>query len=392
MTHVLFRVATFGLAVLFCVRVHAQGAFLLTNTVDSSTQVFTNSLGTAVLTNGMIVFEGQLDSTGTVAAASDGHGNSLASVQVWVQTKLFDELPASNEVGSVQGAVAALRNETAPSNGTYYVWGSTNNCMMWIPLMQTNSTLFAVTEGTTNYITFVFSYGVSSNTYQVFIGQAVDLQSPSVHVNSLTAAAGINGLSLLGSGALKTFGSVSGVPGSLSSSIGFSVYATAKGVLLIVDTVDEKVGGAITVYALIDGVWTPVGSVIPDGTNHYEFYASGGLVVGQSYLFRVQDELGHPFTENEQIEVKAIKMESVMLRPETLTVTFNTEKYRSYRVVVAESPNSAVWTPSDVWYTTETGTELSSTPFTANDTRTTVQIPIDIGVNPKRFFKVIMTN
>jgi hypothetical protein len=85
-------------------------------------------------------------------------------------------------------------------------------------------------------------------------------------------------------------------------------------------------------------------------------------------------------------------MESVMLRPETLTVTFNTEKYRSYRVVVAESPNSAVWTPSDVWYTTETGTELSSTPFTANDTRTTVQIPIDIGVNPKRFFKVIMTN
>jgi hypothetical protein len=392
MTHAYFRVATFGLAALFCVRVHAQGTFLLTNTVDSSTQSFTNSLGTAVLTNGMIVFEGQLDSTGTVAAASDGFGHQLASVQVWVQTKLFDELPASNEVGSVQGAVAALRNEPSSSNGTYYVWGSTNNMMTWIPLMQTNNTPFAVTQGATNYVTFVFNYWGTSNTYQVFIGETVNLQAPSVPVNSLTASTGINGLSLLGSGALKTFGTASGVPGPLSAAIGFSVYATAKGVLLIVDTIDEKGAGAITVYALINGVWTPVGSVIPDGSNHYEFYASGALVVGRSYSFRVQDELGHPFTLAGQIEVKAIKMESVMLEPETLTVTFNTEKMRSYRVVVAESPSSAVWTPSDVWYPTANGPVLSNTPFTANDTTTTVQIPIDIGASPKRFFKIIMTN
>jgi hypothetical protein len=391
------RVAVIGLLALFCDRIQAQGTFTLTNTVNPlSTQVFTNSLGTAVLTNGMIVFEGQLDATNlAVAAGTDAYGQQLASVQLLVQVKLFDALPASNEVGNVQGALVALRDSPTSSNGTYFVRGSTNNVMTWIPLLQTNNSQFAVADGATNYVTFVFHYWGTSNTYQVFIGSTTALQAPSLPVTSLSSAtSGITGVSLLGSGALQTYGTASGPPGPLSASIGFSVYATANGVLLVLDTVNEKGTGPIIVFAKINGEWVEVGRVLQakgSGDNHYEIVASGGLAVGQSYLFKIQDEIGNEHVLNNEISVKAIKMDSIVFEPSTLTVTFNTEIDRSYQVVVADSPDAAVWTAAVIYYPIANQQwGYSDQPFTAAGTSTTVKIPINIGEKPKRFFKVVL--
>jgi len=384
------------LGILFvCLKADAQSSFILTNSNDSSTQVFTNSAGTAVLTNGMIVFEGQLDATMEVlAAVSDGA--LLASVQVLTQVKLFDELPASNEVGVVQGAVAALKDPEAPTTGYFYAWGSTNNVMEWIPLMRTNNTQFAVTEGATNYITFVFNYTAPAPvTYQVFIGETPEAHEPSVDIISLTAETdSINGVSLLGTGALQTFGTASGSPAPLSSSVSLSVYATSKGVLLVVDTVNEQeTGRDIIVKAKINGVWTEIGRKTANGSTHYEIYDTTGLLtVGGSYEFKVIDELGNEHTLGQEIEVKTIKMDSVTLEPSTLTVSFNTENGKLYQVFVAESLNAQVWTNTVVYYPKANGEEgYSSDPFTASGNSTTVRIPL--GENearkPKAFFKII---
>lgn len=399
MKHMRSRLVVLGLSVLFAVTARAQGSFVLTNTANASeSQVFTNSSGTAVLTNGMIVFEGYLSASNlAVAAASDTQGSYLASVQLLVQTKLFDELPGTNEVGSVQGAVAALRDSPNSSNGTYYVWGATNNVMTWIPLRQTNSTLFAVTNSAINYIMFVFKYVASSNTYQVRIGETSSSQIPSEPVRSLSPeTVGINGVSLFGSGALQTYGAVSGSPAPLSSSIGFSVYATSKGVLLIVDTVDETGDKPIIVYALINGVWTEVGRVTPNGSgsNHYEFLASRDLVVGQAYSFQITDERGDPYSLGEPIKVKTIKMDSVMMTPEVMSVTFTSEAGRSYQVLVADSLDAVNWEAEAVRYPIDGGEECGLGPFTVNGDSTTIKIPMpsNIGDKPKRFFKIIKTN
>ena len=146
-------------AVLCCLTAQAQSAYVLTDGNTSGDVTFTNSLGTAALDGTMIVFEGQLDADITVDAVAGTNGYLLASLQLLTQIKLFDELPASNEVGTAQGAVAALRSAPESTTGTFYVWGSTNTVspvMEWVPLYQSNGvTPFAVTDGSTNYITFV---------------------------------------------------------------------------------------------------------------------------------------------------------------------------------------------------------------------------------------------
>ena len=113
-------------ALLCSLAVQAQSGYVLTNGVDSSVTTFTNTLGTAELDGTMIVFEGQLDADIEVDAVAGTNGYELASLQLLTQIKLFDELPASNEVGTAQGAVAALRDAPESTTGTFYVWGSTN--------------------------------------------------------------------------------------------------------------------------------------------------------------------------------------------------------------------------------------------------------------------------
>ena len=113
-------------AILCCLTAQAQSEYVLTDGNTANSVAFTNSLGTAALDGTMIVFEGQLDADITVDAVAGTNGYSLASLQLLTQIKLFDELPASNEVGTAQGAVAALRDAPESTTGTFYVWGSTN--------------------------------------------------------------------------------------------------------------------------------------------------------------------------------------------------------------------------------------------------------------------------
>ncbi len=384
--------------VLGCVQAKAQGSFVLTNQNTSAVHTFTNSLGTASMVDGMIVFEGQLEADIAVANAPyDGY--LLANLQLLAQIKLFDELPASNEVGNVQGAVAAFRDAPESSTGKFYVWAVTNSApITWVPLYQTDGvTPFAVTDGSTNYITFMFNYSGTTNspvgpvTYQVLIGDTPTTQVPSLPATSASAeTVGINGVSLLGVGALETVSSASGSPGPLSSSIGFSVYATANGVLLILDPVNEQGSGWFTVFAKINGVWVEVGKVQSTGAGHYEFLAYPGILqVGQSYKFKVIDEAGNPHELAGTAEVKTIKMASVTMEPGVMVVTFNSEAGKSYQVISAESPNAGTWTAATVYYPVEGGFAYGSEPFMVTGTSTTIKVPRNVN---KMFFKIRKTN
>lgn len=379
----------------------AQDSYVLTNSNTGAETTFTNTLGTASQVGNMIVFEGQLDADVPVAAGSNpSTGLYVASLQLLTQIKLFDELPASNEVGNVQGAIAALR--TTGDNGLFYVWAVTNPAspITWVPLYQQNTTTqFAVTDGATNYITFVFNYSDATNTvtpgpvtYQVFIGTAPSSQVASEpYVSATSETDGVNGVSMLGVGGLEQFGTASGVTGPLSSSVGFSVYATANGMLLVLDPVNEQGSGWFTVYAWINGQWVEVGKVLGDGSGHYEFYAYPGLLqVGQSYAFKVVDELGNPHVLSQPVTIKTIKMDSITMTPEYMTVTFNSEAGRQYQVVSAASLTAETWTATAVYYPMENETwGYGSQAFTAAGSTTTIRIPRNTA---KGFFKIRKTN
>jgi len=338
----------------------------------------------------MIVFEGRLDSDMTVAAAQGSNSCDLASLRLLTQIKLFDELPSASEVGTVaQGAIAALRSAPDSTTGIFYVWGSTNTvtpAMEWLPLYKSDGvTTFTVTDGSTNYITFAFNY--TDDKYQVFIGPEPNDQVASTAVTSLPMVGkdGISGVSLMGMGGLESVASASGVVGPLSSVIGFSVYATADGILLILDPVNEQGAGWFTVYAKINGVWVEVGKIQSDGSGHYEFLAYPGLLqVGQTYAFRVIDEIGDPHNLD-SVAIKTIKMESVVMEPDVIVVTFNTEAGKSYQVISAESLTASDWTETVIHYPTDGGWGYGSGAFTATGTTITVKIPRN---TQKAFFKI----
>ena len=391
--------------ILGCVQANAQTTYPLTDQNYGGTITFTNTLGTSELVGTMIVFEGQLEATIPVGAElNPTTGFDVAALRLLAQIKLFDVLPASNDVGNVQGAVAALRTAPESSTGQYYVWGTTNTAtpvMEWVPLYQKDTTTpYTVADGATNYITFVFNYTDLTNSppgkvsYQVFIGTTPTSQVASEAVDTLTTATqGINGVSMLGTGGLESFATASGAIGPLSASISFSAYATSAGILLSVDTVAEQGPGTLSVFAMINGVKTLINSVAVkgSGSNHYELYDIHGLLSQNTpYTFIVEDEMGHEYTLG-GVEIKAIKMDSVVMTPQEMTVTFNAEAGRSYQVFVAESPNAATWTAEYVRYEIEGGfiEEASSEAFTANSNRVTVKIPIS---RTKGFFKIVKKN
>ena len=365
--------------------------FSLTNTNTDVTHTFTNVLGTAEVVDGMIVFSGELVADFSVPATTNSSGKLLASVQLVTQVKLFDELPSSEEVGAVQGAVVALRNAPESENGTYYGWATGG----WVQLTNsTTATPFAVTNNATNYITFVFDYTKQGNDpvlYYVFIGETSSSQEDSQALASSTEQVGITSVSLSGEGSLQAVGSASGSPVPLSSSVGFSVYATAGGVLLLLDTQNEKGPGDITIWAKIGGEWVKVGTVQAkgEGSNHYEVLATSALAVGQAYEFKVIDEIGNEHKLGQPVEVKTIKMESVVMDASVIFVTFNSESGRSYQVLVADAPNAAEWVPSVVYYPTQSGEGYGSEPFTAAGNSMTIKIPRGANASEKAFFKII---
>jgi hypothetical protein len=382
-----------------CVGVRAQDAFPLTDVGTGETRVFTNAMGVASMDGTMIVFEGQLDSTFSVTSAyNEVSGLYLASVRLLTQIKLFDELPVSNEVGDVQGAIAALRDAPEASTGLYFAWGVSNAVLTWVPLMSTNGTQFAVNDGETNYVTFVFNYPTDESpvTYQVFVGDidATEMEPSETLTSSTSETNGITSLSLLGVGGVQEVGSASGSPSPLSASIGLSVYYASNNVCADIYTVGERGTMPIKLYAWIDGAWVLVGTVenvYGDGDHKYHIVLTG-LTPGQSYQFRVIDEVGHEFTLSQSYEVKTITIgEAVVgtvadLEMQMLTVTFNTEPGRTYQVKI--SPELAApageWTVEDV-YLDSLGEFVSE--FTATGSQTQVRIPIN---TYKAFFRIYM--
>lgn len=403
-----FRLVLFCLAgVLLGRQAMAQGTFTLTNNVSGQPVVFTNLVGTLSTNGTLIVFEGQVDSAISVPKdLNTTSGSYLSSLQLLTQVRLFDELPASNEVGSVQGAIAALRNSVGSSIGTYYVWAVTNGGLVgWTTLQTTNvpSTTFSVTDGATNYVTFLFSYPASGGaiTYQVYVADESDTNNtPSLAVTSPTAEAnGINAVSLLGIGVLSAVGSKSGDTVPLSAAVDLSVYASTDGIRIEIFTTNESGNGAITVYALINGVWTVVGVIPADkvkgyGSNRYVLYATG-LGIGQSYVFKIVDEANHTHVSSMPIEVKTIKMEAVSLTLENIRVSFNTEYGRKYQVKVSGDlalPLSQ-WSVEEVSVydaATDSWSGYTADPFMAGPgVQTVIQIPKS---QNKAFFKVIMVD
>lgn len=393
-----------ALALLLCHQVSAE-TYVLTNTVNSSQSVtFTNTTGAAYSTNGtMVVFEGQLDADWSVPKSLDPtSGKYLASVQLLTQIKLYDELPASNDVGSVQGAVVALRDSAGSSNGTYYVWGVTNgNVLAWMPLLSTNGTAFTVVEGATNYITFVFSYPATADPvqYKVFIGAGdTGIMNPSVWITSpTTETSGITSVSLVGSGTLEQVAATSGSAVSLSSSISFDVYYASNTVFGVITTQSEQGTNPITVYAYINGQWVAVGSFTPQGEGSHTYcFPLTGLVPGQSYKFKVVDEEGHEFYSTDSQLVRTITIGdsyvsmAADLQMRMMNVTFNTEKGKWYQVRVSSdlSASADQWTVENVrHYKTSTGSFGSLTnEFSAGDgDQSVIQIPVN---KDKAFFKI----
>lgn len=382
-----------------CVGVLAQDTFPLTDIGTGETRVFTNAMGVASTNGTMIVFEGQLDSTFSVTSAyNEVSGLYLASVRLLTQIKLFDELPVSNEVGDVQGAIAALRDAPEASTGLYFAWGVSNAVLTWVPLMSTNGTQFAVNDGETNYVTFVFNYPTDASpvTYQVFIGDidATEMEPSETITSSTSETNGITSLSLLGVGGVQEVGSASGSPSPLSTAISLSVYYASNNVCADIYTVGERGTMPIKLYAWIDGAWVLVGTVenvYGDGDHKYHIVLTG-LTPGQSYQFRVIDEVGHEFTLSQSYEVKTISIgEAVVgtvagLEMQMLMVTFNTEPGRTYQVKISQdlAAPAGEWTVEDV-YLDSLGEFVSE--FTATGSQTQVRIPIN---TYKAFFRIYM--
>lgn len=387
---------------LLCGRASGQSTFELADSGTGDTRVFTNTLGTATQPDGegtMIVFEGQLDSAINVTSAYNAvSGRYLATLQLLTQIKLFDELPVSNEVGDVQGAIAALKVSSDPDVGLYFAWGVSNSVLTWVPLMNTNGTQFAVADGETNYVTFVFSYPTDSSpvTYQVFVGRDEN-QQPSEPIESVTEASGITSISMLGVGGVQEVGSASGSPSPLSTSIGLSVYYSSNSVCADIYTVAERGTNPIKLYAWIGGAWVLVGtvdSVVGEGDHKYHILLAG-LTPGQSYLFKVIDEVGREFTLNQAYEVKTITVEGATVETVTvaemqmqmLNVTFNTEAGRRYQVMVSESLGAAAgsWTPEQV-YLDSLGA-FTNVFMAGPGSQTQIRIPVN---KYKAFFRVYM--
>jgi len=332
----------------------------------------------------MIVFEGQLDAGMTVTSAWNKTANAyIASVQLVVEVKLFDELPSSNEVGNVRGAVAALRTGTGSTTGLYYAWGITNNApATWVPLMTTNGTQFVVGEGSTNSITFVFRYSDSDPvTYQVFIGEAGGDLQPSEAVKSVTTSmTGIESVSLLGSGVLQSVASASGTPGSLSSKLSMNVYYSSNSVCADINTVAESQQGTILIHAMINGKWVLVGKVdktVGEFDNTYHVVLSG-LTPGQTYQFKVYDEAGHIYEESLTVATINIASSFVDMEMQMLTVTFNSDVGHHYEVRVASDLGVAasLWTVEDVEvYKNGSWSGSLTNSFLAGTTETTIRIP-----------------
>ncbi len=178
----------------------------------------------------------------------------------------------------------------------------------------------------------------------------------------------------------------------LSAAIDLSVYATTRGVVIELWTVNESGRDDIVIFAWIDNGWAEVGrvpseQVVGENSNRYMVQASG-LAEGKSYLFKIIDEANHTHITAVPVMVKTVRVGAVRLDPQTMAVTFNTEYGRSY--VVQSSPDLVNWTVEHASYATATGmSDSSNEPFMAGPgTQTEVRVPVN--GRKQMFFRIVL--
>jgi hypothetical protein len=385
-----------SVSVIFFAGLYSQAGntFPVTNKVDNVEHTFTNTLGTALLEDGMIVFEGELVADMPVAAAYTNN-KLLASVQLVVQIKLFDELPGATDVGeNVQGAVLALND--APENpdsttGTFYAYGTNG----WGQLTNSvTSEPYATYENKTNIVTMIFDYTDSDAiTYRVDVGNPTPSGQLSQTITSpATSKTGINSIALSGIGALDVGGlaAVGGSPVPLSLGMSLSVYYASNTVWATVNTVSENGHDPIRIHAKIGGAWVLVGSVdkpYGEGDHAYTVPLSG-LVPGESYMFKIEDEESRTFFIPEPLQVQVIQIGETAVETwmemQMLSVVFNSKPGKRYQVKISESLGAAAsWTVENNVYINGGFTNE----FTAVGEQTQIRIPVN---KNKAFFRIFM--
>ncbi len=175
----------------------------------------------------------------------------------------------------------------------------------------------------------------------------------------------------------------------LSAALDLTVYASSSGILIDVNTVDESGYEDIVVYAWIGTRWVEVGRVpgeqlMGEGSNRYTIPAYG-LMAETSYRFMVVDEQGNTHYSNGLIPVQSLRVKAVRLNMQTLTLSFNTEPGRRYRV--KSSTDLVHWSSEGASYPTANGwSKISAAPFTASDTQIQVRVPAN--GRQRAFFRI----
>ncbi len=184
----------------------------------------------------------------------------------------------------------------------------------------------------------------------------------------------------------------------LSSALSIRPYASGDGVVIELWTVDEAGYQDIVIYIWLNGAWSEVGrvpadQVVGEGSNRYWVQATG-LKAGQSYLFKVRDEVGNTYVSHQPVAVVEIRVEAVSLNLQTMRVNFRTEPGRRYVVMtsakLAAQPEG--WSAARVRYPKALGqwSELTDRAFTAGPGSTTeVQIPVS---GARAFYKIVLSD
>ena len=371
---------------------------LVSNTFDVTDGTIVSNAGV------LVIFEGELSIDTNVTASADNYDRVLASTQIYIEMTLFNDLPDVNLFTNSQAAVLAVFDESSTTEGTLYALSDLGSEISWVQLTNNaTATPIAVTAGTTNLITVILRYpgtGYTDNEYTVSISEydSVNNESgpmiASQNLNSVTEPTTyeITGLSLMGEGAVSSMSNVSGDPELLSARVDFSVYQSTNGVFLVdLYTVDENGEGYLDVYAYIGGEWVLIGSVKAngDGSHNYQVYVTG-IVLGESYRFKVVDEEGHTHLSYGEIEVKNIEMHAVQLDLETFSIQFNSDESRIYSLVMSSDISAPLdqWTVETVQVKVDGVLGVEQTKFSGGPGGTT-QISVPKNRN-KAFFKILL--
>ena len=184
----------------------------------------------------------------------------------------------------------------------------------------------------------------------------------------------------------------------LSTRIDIRVYATSDGrVMIDLYTVNENGNNDIEIYAMINGEWVMVAMVpseqIEGGGDHKYTVDAFGLTPGQSYMFKIVDESGHIFYTGDPVNVAKAQLRALVtsLSPEYFTMTFNTEPFGWYMLMVSESlSGDAGWTSEYVQVVhpafPDGVSDYSLMIQGAPDGTTTLRVPQN---RDKAFFKLI---